>query len=787
MTKPFRQLSVLELCGSFAGAYAGKIFSDYGATVVRLEPPEGDPVRHQQPSAFEYLNTGKRSHVLDAARDLDRLRGFAEWADVVIESSAPDPLTPQTRELGNPSLVRVEISPFGSTGPLARYRSNEFTDDAHGGQVFLNGEPSREPIGRPGQQPLYGAGLHAFIGALSALRVSEATGVGQTVEVSHLEGLAAMHQHTISMYTHSGHILEREGNRQPGIFHPAGVYACKDGYVLLCLASHTMRDRFLVALGVPELLLDPRFVDDVSVALHKQEFDDAILPHLMSRTVNEIVELSQAAASPVGPVLAPSEIPGDVHLLARDFWRSLDGRRYPRGPFQITGMESEIRPAPELGELGELPLASPKPKATRGIDELAQGPLSGLRVLDLTRVWAGPFAGRLLADLGADVVLIESPLGRGPAVVSSEQAKATHFFPDDDPGERPWNRLGVMNKLWRNRRGITLDLREPRAKEVFEELVRWADVVIENFSPRVMPKLGLGFEQLRELNPSIVYTAISGYGTTGPSKDWVALGPVIEAGSGLTHGLGYSDSGPYRAGVAWTDPLTGLHAIAATLIALHERDADPERSGRMVESPMVEAMVSVVGELLIEAQKTGKDPARQGNRHTLRAPQGVYPCSGEERWLALSITSDDEWLALCSAAALPREWSGFTLEKRLALHDEIDSRLSSWTRTQERDSLVQSLQSLGVIAAPLSDARDLVENEQLAARRFWADLVHPDAGRHLEPGCAIRLSRTPVTYRRAAPGLGQHNREVLRECAGLDDAEIDALEAAEILVDKPPS
>ena len=787
MTKRFRELRVLELSGSRAGAYAGKLFSDFGATVVRTEPSAGDPLRSSDPASFDYLNTSKQSLVLEADAERGQLESWTRWADLVIESSAPDPLVARTSQERVPGLVRLEISPFGSSGPLAGFRSNEFTDDAYGGQVFLNGEPSRVPLARPGHQPLYAAGVHGFIGAVSALRVRDATGTGQTVEVTHLEALAAMHQHTISMFTHTGHVLMREGNRQPGIYHPAGVYPCKDGYLLICLATHVMRDRFLAALGIPELLLDPRFVDDVATGRHKQEFDDALIPHLMERTVEEVVAVAQMASAPVGPVLAPTQLADDPHLNARGFWRTIERAKLPRGPYQVSGLESEVRPAPRIGELRSVPDANPSSDACSTLEAFKDGPLAGLRVLDLTRVWAGPFAGRMLADLGADVILIETADARGPRDVPSEMAKMLHYFPDDDPGERPWNRIGVMNKLWRNRRGVTLDLRRPDAKEIFESLVRSADVVIENFSPRVMPKLGLDFERLKQLNPSIIYTASSGYGTSGPNKDWGGLGPVIEAGSGLTHGLGYSDSGPYRAGVAWTDPITGLHSAAATVAAAYDREADPERAGRYVEAPMIEAMLSVVGEMVLEAQRTGKDPARRGNRHQGRAPQGVYACRGDERWIAISVTSDREWRTLCEVAELPAAWQLFDLAERFARHDEIDRRLEEWTALGAREDRVAELQVRGVIAAPLNDGRDLAESRHLSERKFWAALTHPEAGRHLEPGCAIRLSVTPVTHRLPAPCLGQHNREVLRELAGLDDAALDELEASGTLSDRPPA
>ena len=794
---PFDELRVLEVSGSAAGAYAAKLFSDYGARVTKLEPPSGDPARKGEIGSpgvspvFAYLNTGKRSLTLDLTTRAgrDALDERLERADVVIESSAPDPLRPASGACEASQLVKVYLSPFGSNGPYAGYRSNEFTDDAMGGHLYLNGEPDREPIARPGLHAHYQAGAHGFIGALAALRARDHTGRGQTVEVSHLEGLASVHQHTVTMWTHAGHVLKREGNRQPGIWHPAGIYECKDGHVQLTLAVGAMVEPFLAAAGLAELLLDPRFEDDLARGQHKDEFDCALRPWLLSHTAAEIVELGQGAGTPVGPVPPPLAVLRDPHLGARGFWRRV-GREpvlsYPRGPFVLEGRESAIRPAPRLGasddEVEELPPHPPRPASPA---RLEAGPLDGVRVLDLTRVWAGPIAGRMLGDLGADVILVEAPWARGAREVPPGAALITHLFPDNEVGERPWNRIGGFNKLNRNKRSVTLPLHRPEGKRLFEELVRHADVVLENYSPRVMPRLGLDFPRLRALNPHVLYVALSGYGASGPNRDRVALGPIIEAGTGLSHSMGYRDSGPYRSGVAWPDPVAGMHAVAATLLALRDREADPERRGRAVEVSMLEAMTAFVGEQLLETQLRGRNPPRLGSRHPGRAPQGCYPCAGADRWIAISVTSDAEWRALCSTMELDSDWTGLTFAERQSRHDEIDTQLASWTRLREPHAAMRELQASGVIACPTSDARALVEDPQLAARGFWADLTHPDAGRHLEPGLAIHFSDTPASYRRPAPCLGEHNAEVLRELLDLSPAELDALRESGTLVDAP--
>ena len=416
----------------------------------------------------------------------------------------------------------------------------------------------------------------------------------------------------------------------------------------------------------------------------------------------------------------------------------------------------------------------------------ADGPLKGVRILDLTRAWAGQIAGRLLGDLGADVISIEAPWGRGRREVPDSAAFVGHLYPENEVGEQPWNRNGGYNELRRNRRSVTLNFRDERGRALFERLVAEADAVIENYSPRVMPQYGFDFEALRAINPSIVYVAMPGFGGSGPDRDRVALGPVIEAGAGLSAMMGYRDSGPYRSGIAWPDPVAGMNAVAALLIALWDRDADPDHAGRAVENAMIEAMGAFVGEELLGAQVRGENAPRIGNRDPIHAPQGVYPCAGDDRWIAISVSSDEEWRALAALAGLDMDVAALEIEGRRARHDELDVAIGEWTSAFSPHALMRWLQDHGVIAMVVADARDLVEDEQLAARAFWAELDHPDVWLRRYPGNAIRLELTPVTFRRPTPTLGQHNDEVLGGMLGCSVAELAALRADGVIAEVPP-
>ena len=418
--------------------------------------------------------------------------------------------------------------------------------------------------------------------------------------------------------------------------------------------------------------------------------------------------------------------------------------------------------------------------------ELAGGALAGVTILDLTRVWAGPLATRILGDLGADVIKIEAIWSRGPQSVPEADVRVSGRYPGNLAGTRPWNREGMFNKLNRNKRSLTLQLDTPEGKELFERLVVEADVVIENYTPRVMPQLGLGYERLRELNPAIVYLAMPGYGWTGPSRDFAALGTTLEPEAGLSSLMGYRDTGPYKSGVAWADPVAAMHGAAAVLIGILDRDAHPQRLGQAIELAQLEGMICFIGPPVMDVQHHAPARAGPGNRHLYHAPQGCYPCAGDDRWIAITVTSDAEWVALCRLAGFDQTTSDFTLDQRFALHDEIDARIAAWTMPLLRNDLEMLLQNIGIAACAVNDARDIVENAHLASRHFFAEIEHPEAGRHRFPGLPIQMSATPAAYRRPAPGLGEHNREILVGLLGLTDDDLARLTETKVIAEEPP-
>ncbi|HEY7295811.1 MAG TPA: CoA transferase [Dehalococcoidia bacterium] len=359
-TTRFQDLLIVEIAGSVAGGYAGKLFAGYGAAVLLIEPPGGDPARvvgeqiGRCGSLFAYLHTAKRSVCLDlrTASGHDLLGRLLQRADVVIESASPEPLRPMTLDCDDERLIKLYISPFGLSGPYRDFRSTPFTDYAAGGQMYVTGEPDREPLQGAGRQPEYAAGTYSFIATMAALRYREREGVGQTIDVSHMEAMASMHQWTSVKWTHTGTIERRIGNRYSSA-HPITIYPCKDGYIALSAAGDLSTERFLSVIGMAHLLADPRFATGLDRLEHYEAFDAEILPWLLEHTVEEIVSLGQEVRVPVGPVPGMLELLADEHLAAREFWQTVavEGRvlRFPGPPFRLSRHPWQPEPPPAAG------------------------------------------------------------------------------------------------------------------------------------------------------------------------------------------------------------------------------------------------------------------------------------------------------------------------------------------------------------------------------------------------------------------------------------------------------
>jgi crotonobetainyl-CoA:carnitine CoA-transferase CaiB-like acyl-CoA transferase len=407
--------------------------------------------------------------------------------------------------------------------------------------------------------------------------------------------------------------------------------------------------------------------------------------------------------------------------------------------------------------------------------------LDGVRVLEQGQLLAVPYAARLLADLGAQVIKVESPLRL--------DAHRQTTYPANEPGETFWDRGGTYYSENRGKLGVTLNLRMPEGVAVFRDLVRISDVVMENFSSRVMRGFGLDYEALRELSPDLIMLSSTGYGHTGPWAQYGAVGPTTEAASGLAAVSGYRGGSPILPDIPFTDYVAAEHAVLAVVLALYRRQRTGE--GAWIDLSQTETQTAIAGELIMQASLGDGAASPLGNRHAGMAPHGFFPCSGDDRWIAIAVSTDDEWRRLRDLMDSPA-WSMRaeleTLEGRKANEDALEADISAWTQLHDAFALMRSLQRWGIAAGVALDGRDLICNEHLRSRGFFTRLEHPPStgiGPKPYPGTPWRFALSRRGEARRAPALGEHNAFVLREILGYNADTADRLLASTALEATP--
>lgn len=413
--------------------------------------------------------------------------------------------------------------------------------------------------------------------------------------------------------------------------------------------------------------------------------------------------------------------------------------------------------------------------------------LEGLRILDLAQIAAGPYATLLLGFMGAEIIKVEScarmDINRGQARPAPETYR---MYPQGVPGERPWNRAAHHIHRNGNKLSVTLDLASAQGKELFVKLTAICDALIENYRASVLERLGLGYPVLSAINPQLVYVKISSQGATGPEQDYGSLGSTLEQTAGLASITGYGDGRPLMTNETYPDPVVGILAVGALMAALRRRCQTGR--GSFVDLSQREATVTLFGEAVVDYSRSGRVAAPIGNGHPLMVPHGVYPCQGDDSWVALAVSSDDEWRGLCQAIGRPdlAEDAGFaTPPGRWRNQPALDEILSSWTRAHDHYQAMHILQGHGVPAGALLTGGEVIANPHLEARNFWDAVHHPEAGTYWQVTTPWRLSKHPRRATRPAPGLGEHNRYILGELLGLSAQEITALEAQGIIGTRP--
>jgi crotonobetainyl-CoA:carnitine CoA-transferase CaiB-like acyl-CoA transferase len=787
---PFAGLRVLEISAGIAGSYCGKMFADAGADVVKVEPAEGDPMRRWTAAAtevppggtgalFGYLSAGKRSVVLESVTGPGTRELLADVDLVVADGERPGWDARAVHELLPPGAATVVVSlrPFGLDGPYVDdgVVVNEFILQAMCGSTGSRGWPGEVPLQAGGRIGEWVAGVYGAVAAAAALRRSRSTGQGDLLDLSVFEamiitmgGLGAVAASVLGKDTRvSGRSIEL-----PSIVPTA------DGLVGLCTITAQQFADFLVMIDRADLLDDADLASFAGRLRRREEFLEITRGWAAARTTDEIVELAVAFRIPVAPIGTPSTVTEIDHFRTRGvFVKNAAGALQPRVPYRSEAFDTAGPGAvPAPGEHDGRVDWPPRRKRAPG-DDAGARPLAGLRIVDFTAFWAGPVATHTLASLGADVIKVEG----------LRRPDGMRFSGGRPPAwERWWEWGSVFLSCNGGKRDLTLELSVPRAREILLRLIATADLVIENFSPRVMGNFGLEWEDIRSASPRVTMVRMPAFGLDGPWRDRVGFAQTMEQASGMAWLTGQADGPPLiPRGVC--DPIAGLHAAFAALAALEVRDAAGR--GMLVESTMVEAALNVAAEGLLEASVNGRELRRDGNRGPGASPQGVYRCAGHDDWVALAVLDDAGWKGLAGLlgrADLAGRDDLAAEAGRRAAADEIDAVIGGWAAGVEADQAEARLRAAGVAAARVRLPADLLADPHLLARGFWVPVSHPVAGDFLTTGMPFRSAGAGEPWRpAAAPTLGQHNEEILTGILGMSAEEVRVLAEQNVIGTRP--
>ncbi|MCZ6714844.1 MAG: CoA transferase, partial [Deltaproteobacteria bacterium] len=735
---------------------------------------------------FLALNTNKRGVRLDESLQTDReaLSRLVDWADILVHShprqrAKAAGLDAASLERRRPGLVTLSITPFGATGPHADYAAEELTLSNAGGWAGMcpaaTQRPELPPLKVFGHQCGFMSGVAGATVALAAWIAARRTGVGEFIDLSVQAYIASVLENAIPLYSYKGLVATRYGVRQ---IIPWGIFECRDGAMFLVCVEQDQWERLVELMGRPEWATLEVFATLPGRAENQDILHSFVQEWLAEQSVDEIYHEMQKHRICAAPVMDLKQIAESEHLQAREFFAEVEhpraGRllhigsalRTPEGRLPLR------RAAPLLGEHDDLLTGELAPRAAAQGTREPKLPLDGIRVADLSWAWAGPFCAMNLAHLGADVVRFESE-GR------PDLYRRIPIHPAD--AEPSLNTSGMFNQWNQGKRSVRLNLAEPRAIELLKAYIRTCDVVVENFATGVMARLGLSYEVLAELNPGIVLASISGYGETGPYREYMGYGPAIAPLTGLSATTGFIGGGPCEVGVSMPDPNAGITAAFEVCAALARRETSGR--GSHLDISLWEATAAFSVEAWMEYAMNGAQPERIGNRDPWMAPHGCFPCQGEDDWISIACVSDESWRALCAVldASLAEDARFLRLADRKANEDALEAELMTRTRERDRWELTRAMQAVGVAAFPSLTAKDIVEDPHLNARGFLERLSHPEVGERIHAGIPYLLRTRGNGVRFAAPVLGADTEAVLHEVLGLSMTEIQQLRDDKVL------
>ena len=785
MTRAFAGVRVVDASDRLSGAWAARLFGDFGADVVLAEPPDGHPLRHEPPFLNDqaglersllhaYANWNKRSVVVE---DDAALAELCQSADVVVGNG-------KTPEVPG-SAVHLCITPHGLSGPLAAVPGNHLTACARVGWATINKQREEPPLQLPVRQSGYIAGTAGFVAAAAALY----RGGGERLDLSEAEALAL----TCAPWAALGNFIGGRamdfgpaGGRPRG--QPGPLWRTADGLVNYGYGDWQRWTDAMRFLGLDELAEDERFVS--AWGRHQQDtrpVRDGLAEASGKRGKWPLFHGLAKLRCIAGVVQNAEDLRTSEQFQERGFIveAPVDG-----GKAHASGAVAKLsatpwalrRGAPMLGEhnaqiLEEQrtkPAAPPSAHAASTPKPNAQ-PLAGVRVLCFTQAWAGTFCTELLALMGADVVQIETV--RRPDVWRGAGAPVPPMVRNSDIEQQGINTNGMYNSVNLNKRAVTLDVAQPRGKEMFWRLVPKFDVLVDNFSPHVMTRWGVTLETLHQHRPDMIFASVSGYGRQGPLAEYPANGATTEPMAGLASIHGYEGGEPMNTGGLIPDPISGYTLAAAILAALNHRKRTGV--GQRIDAAMLEAVAVQVGDAILEYDANGTVRKPAGNRHPRFAPHGVYACA-DGHYLAVAAETDAAFEQLArrlGAAELATDPRFASNAARKANEDALDALLGTCFAARDSADEAEALGALGVCAARCEPFKPIYaeSSPQFQARRFLVPVTHPESGTHLLPVLPWKMANTPDIEATCSPRFGEHSRAVFAEELGIDDAEYDEL------------
>lgn len=796
------------------GHLAGFILAQMGAEVIAIEPPSGSTARRIGPFAndiddgehsltFWSYNRGKKSVILDleTANGREKLTELIRGADIMFESFDPGVMesmglgTKEVEEL-NPKLINVSITAFGSNGPKANWLYSDLTIQASAGNMVLTGDEDRSPLRAGGTLPqAFGnAASEAAGAALIALFERQTTsGLGQHIDVSA--------QHSMNQCTQSMSLATPLGGSVPTRIAGGALlegiriqlmWPCQDGYASVsflfgnafgpftqnlmnwlyeegfCDEATRDKDWFEYAM----MLLDGR-----EAPAEYERVKDLLGQFFATKTKAELLEAAMQRRLLITPITTTEEVVNSEQLAFRSYWETVehfDGTKinYP-GSFAKFGATplKKLGAPPRLGEHTDEVLDQSERTPEVPIETVKVSkelPLKGVKILDLMWAMAGPAASRVLADYGAEIIRVES----GNKI---DAVRTLQPFPNDEADP---DKSGIFNNMNAGKQGLSLDLSKPEAIDVIWDLIEWADVVLESFSPKAMSAWGIGYPQIAEKKPEIIMASSCLMGQTGPLAMLAGFGTMAAAISGFFYPVGWTDRAPSGPFSAYTDYTSPRWLVASVMGALEHKRRTGE--GQYIDLSQAEAALHLMSPALLEFSINGNVWERAGNRDDVFAPQGGYPTLGEDRWIAISCADDHQWTAL--AEAMEREeLASLTKEERRRRHDELDALISEWTQNYNGNELMERLQAKGVAAHTVQNSPELLTDPQMKHRGLFAQVIHASHEPFYVDGPRFQLSRTPGEVTHAGPVLGEHTFEILTEHLGYDSDRIAELAIAELL------